>query len=237
MRICVMTAVLTALTSAPGWRGDCGELAQGAVRSWGQPAFGLRISISVDKAPSVKGGPLLVSAVVENVSETKVDFQAVAAFDLRNSPKPSPESTAAFGRFWCPVNLPDRPSPGKTGLILASPSRIVVEKGSSISTTFDLVRHGWDNSFSSWWPAREFDSVVTPGEYILRLDIQVGGEVPKWIRSNEVKIVIGKRAAYQPSILPSRNQASTRDQAPVGKRGTLPGFAGLEEQVTTGNDD
>jgi len=179
-----------------GLLGLCGKgegLSQGLVRSWGQSAFGLRCSISVEKLPDRKGSPFVVSVIVENVSGTRVDLNAISAFHLRNYSKTSPESTLAFGGYWCPVNLETRNPAGKSGLILDSPSRLVMEKDTSINVTIDLTRHGWDKSTSSWWPARDFEAVVTPGQYMLRLDIQVGGSAdPKWIFSNEVMVVIGK---------------------------------------------
>jgi hypothetical protein len=193
MKIHVVMAFLAFLSATAGLYGNGEELIQGSIRSWGQPAFGLRSSISVEKTSVSRGGTFAVSVTVENISGTRVDLDAISAFHLRNSSKTSPESTLAFGSYWCPVNLADRKSSGKSGLILASPSRLVMEKGTSISAAMDLARHGWDKSTSSWWPARDFDSVVAPGEYILRLDIQVGrGTDPKWIYSNEVKVVIGK---------------------------------------------
>jgi hypothetical protein len=198
MKIHVAMVFLAFFPGTLGSYGKAEEPVQGSIRSWGQPAFGLRSSISVEKTPVLRGSPFIVSVTVENVSGTRIDLEAISAFHLRNSSKTSPESTLTFGSYWCPVNLADRKSAGKSGLILASPSRLVVEKGTSISATMDLARHGWDKSTSSWWPARDFDSVVAPGDYILRLDIQVGrGTDPKWIYSNEVKVVIGKKAASQ----------------------------------------
>jgi hypothetical protein len=184
------------LSCVPGTRSvyaEDGEFPQGSLRSWGEPAFGLRSSIFVERTSVSKGNPFVVSVMVENISGTRMDLKAISAFHLRNSSRLSPESTLAFGSFWCPVNLADKDSAGKSGPILASPSRFVLEKGASINATIDLGRHGWDKSNSSWWPVRDFASVVTPGNYTLRLDIQVGeGADPRWIRSNEIKVVIAK---------------------------------------------
>ncbi len=193
MTIHVVMAFFALFPGTPGFCGKGEELIQGSIRSWGQPAFGLRSSISVEKTSVLRGSPFAVSVTVENISGTRIDLEAISAFRLRNSSKTSPESTLTFGSYWCPVNLADRKSAGKGGLILASPSRLLMEKETSISATMDLARHGWDKSTSSWWPARDFDPTVAPGEYVLRLDIQVGrGTDPKWIYSNEVKVVIGK---------------------------------------------
>ena len=193
MRFRAVTALLAFFSGFPGLCGAGEGLSQGPARSWGQAAFGLRLSIAVEKSSVLKGSPFMVSVIAENISGTKVDLKVIAAFHLRNSSKTSRESTLAFGSYWCPVNLADRDAPGKAGLILASPSRLVMEKGTSKSATMDLSRHGWDKSDSSWWPARDFAGVVSPGDYVLRLDVQVeGGSEPKWIRSNEVKVVIGR---------------------------------------------
>jgi hypothetical protein len=188
--------VMALLAFFPGISGFCGEgegLIRSSIRAWGQPASGLRASISVERPSVLKGSPFVVSVMVENISGAKVDLKVIAAFHLRNSSKTSPESTLSFGSYWCPVNLANGDAAGKPGLILASPSRLVLEKGTSISAAMDLTRHGWDKSTSSWWPARDFGAAVTPGNYSLRLDVQVeGSSEPKWILSNEVKVVIGK---------------------------------------------
>ncbi len=61
-----------------------------------------------------------------------------------------------------------------------------------MSASMDLARHGWERRSSSWWPVRDFDSVVSPGKYSLRLEIQFGpGTAPEWIRSNQVEIETG----------------------------------------------
>jgi hypothetical protein len=200
MRIHIVMAFLTLFFGALGFYGEGKDLIQSSTRSWGQPAFGLRTSIAVEKTPAVKGDTFVVSVIVENISGTRIDLNAISAFHLGNFSKTSPESTLKFGSYWCPVHLADKNPDGKPGLILASPSRLVMEKGTSIRAAIDLTRHGWDKSTSSWWPARDFDSVVTPGPYTLRLDIQVGGGAdPKWIRSNEVNIVI-KSGAGRPQF-------------------------------------
>ena len=192
MNTAVVMAFFAFFSGALGWYGAGGELIQGKPRSWRQAAFGLRSSISVETMHISRGGPFVVSVIIENVSGTRIDLKTISAFHLTNSSKSSPESTLAFGGYWCPINPADKNPALHPGLILAFPSRLVMEKGTSVSATMDLTRHGWERSASSWWPARDFDSVVGPGKYVLRLDIQVGpGTEPKWIRSNEVEVMIG----------------------------------------------
>ncbi|MBZ5496971.1 MAG: hypothetical protein LAP85_11265 [Acidobacteriia bacterium] len=72
-------------------------------------------------------------------------------------------------------------------LIVAVRSRLVLEKGKTISATMDLLRHAWGDGGSSLWPENEFDAVVPKGKYILRLEIPGAGEL---IRSNEIEVII-----------------------------------------------
>jgi hypothetical protein len=175
----------------PGFAPEGSGIIQDAVRTWGKPSSGLRTSILVGKTSVSRGEPFMVSVIVENMSGTRLDLQAISAFHIRNLSKRAPESTLSFGSYWCPVNLTIKNPEGKAGPILASPSRLVLEKGASINVSMDLARHGWDKINSSWWPVRDFAAVVGPGNYTLRLDIQVGsGADLKWIRSNDVNIVI-----------------------------------------------
>jgi len=98
----IIHVVMAFLVFSPGTLGIYGEgeeLIQGSIRSWGQPAFGLMSSISVEKTPVLRGSPLVVSAIVENISGTRVDLKAVSAFHLSNSSKTSPESTLTFGSY------------------------------------------------------------------------------------------------------------------------------------------
>jgi hypothetical protein len=193
MKIHLMMAFIAFFPGTLGHYRGGEEIIQGSTRAWGQPTLGLRCSISVEKMPVLKGSPFAVSMIIENISGTRVDLKTITAFHLVNSSKTSPESTLQFGGYWCPINLADTNPAGKSGPILATQSQVVLEKGTSLRATMDLARHGWEKSTSSWWPAREFDSAVVPGKYVLRLDIQVGsGTDPKWIRSNEIDVVIRK---------------------------------------------
>ena len=57
----------------------------------------------------------------------------------------------------------------------------------------DLVKLGWDRAGSSIWPAKQFGSLVQPGKYLLRLDIEIlGEEKPRWVRSGEVPVTVTK---------------------------------------------
>lgn len=193
MRIRMVMALLTLLHGTLGICGTCEELCQDSTRSWGEPAFGIRCSISVGKPSISKADPLVVSVILENTAGTRIDLKTISAFDLSNTSKTAPESTLKFGSYWCPVNLMEGNSSGKAGMTPASTSRLVMEKGASIRATMDLARQGWDKRTSSWWPVRDLNTIVAPGRYLLRLDIQVGtGADLKWIRSNEVMVVLTK---------------------------------------------
>ncbi len=171
-------------------------LQQGPNRAWGKAACGIRVSIASEKARVSKGGPFVISVIVENISGTRIDLKTIPAFKLGNAAKKPPDLPLTFGEYWCPVNLEERAGANKAGVIVASPSHLIMEKGASIVTTVDLARHGWDKITSSWWPVRDLTSVVNSGKYKLRLDIQVNGSAePQWIRSNEIEVVIESPAA------------------------------------------
>ena len=192
MKIQPLSVLLAFAIVVPAFRrGDIG-IHQAASRVWGRPACGVRASIAVEKTRVSKGSPFVVSVMIENTSDKKIDLKVIPAFKLGNSARTASESAVTFGEYWCPVNLEEKNAASKTGMILGSPSHLAMEKGTSIDASMDLARHGWDKITSSWWPALGFDKVVGSGRYRLRLDIQVNGSAePQWIRSNEIEITIG----------------------------------------------
>ena len=54
MKMHVVMAFLAFFPGTPGFYGKGEELVQGSIRSWGQPAFGLRSSISVDRTRRIE---------------------------------------------------------------------------------------------------------------------------------------------------------------------------------------
>ncbi len=200
-----------------------GDGVQGVSRSWGQPSLGLRSSISADKTNIAKGEPFVVSLALENVSGVRVDLRVIAAFHLWRPSQPPSRPNSSVGGYWCPINPAEEDSANRSRAIVASPSQLMLEKGASLSTTMDLTRHGWDEVTSSWWPVRNLNDVVSPGNYRLRLDIQTGsGEAPQWIRSNEITITIGNRkdggAAPHPAVRAVRDPM-THENCGQGRRG------------------
>ncbi len=193
MKFAIVLWLFAFMSGALGPDAASGDSIQAVPRSWGQPSLGLRSSISVIKANLTKGEPFVVSLTIENVSGAKIDMKATSAFHLWSPSKTSVDWTLAGG-YWCPVNPSERDPDKPQGSIIASPSRLILEKGASLSTIMNLTRHGWEEVTSSWWPVRDFDAVVGSGKYRLRLDIQTGsGEAPQWIRSNEIDVTIGNR--------------------------------------------
>ncbi len=153
------------------------SITQDSRRSWGEPSNGLRCSIDIAETRWSKGKPVLVSVMVENVSGSKVELRTIPAFTLNES------------QYWCPVDIG-----GEEHTLPANArSTISLEKGASTNTRIDISKLGWDRGVSSIWPAQNLYSLVPPGQYSLRLDIEVvnGGE-PKWIHSNEVEVAISK---------------------------------------------
>jgi hypothetical protein len=163
------------------------ERPQDANRTWGQPARGLRSSISVEKAHISSQGPFVVSIIVENVSENPINVEKISSFQIGPQNK---DSDFPLG-YWCPVDFEAEKPSLNSLLILASRSRLVLDKGASLRTTLDLSRHGWQKNISSQWPDRKFEDVVPKGKYLLRLDIEIlDGDTHNRVRSNEVEIII-----------------------------------------------
>lgn len=186
MKIHALLILLALLRSAVGC---LEEDFQSANRTWGQPANGLRSSISVENTRISNRGPFVVSLIVENISEAAINLETI--FSFRIEPPKDPQDTGFHSGYWCPVDIAATKPDLSTGLIVAYHSRLVLEEGASISTTMDLSRHAWAIETSSIWPAKDFDAVVPKGKYILRLDITVlNGDSSKEIRSNEIEVVI-----------------------------------------------
>jgi hypothetical protein len=158
-----------------GCQNERESITQSSSRTWSQPSNGLRCSINVEKTRWSKGDSVLVSFIVENVSRSKVDLKTIPAFTLDET------------RYWCPIDIV-----GKDHTLPANArSTICLEKGTSINSTINISRLGWDRCISSVWPAQHLYSLVPPGQYKLRLDIEViDVDEPKWIRSNEVEVFI-----------------------------------------------
>ncbi len=156
---------------------------QSSTRTWGKPACGVRSSIWIERKRISNRGPFIVRLVVENVSDAPVNLETIAAFKIQ--PRDNVRG------YWCPVSIPDANPVPNDGLALATRSRLMLEKGTSIEASMDLAKHAWEKTLSSIWPSRRFDAVVPGGKYMLRLEIEVVGNVnPQWICSNDVEVVI-----------------------------------------------
>lgn len=148
--------------------------AEGAAPAWGKETEGLRCAIRPVSNRWQQGTPAIVSVLLENCSDKKVEFHTIPSFDLSDS-------------YWCPVDLTTK---GRS-LDANARSTISLEKGATLELKFDLSQLGWDESVSSAWPEENLYSEVPAGAYKLRLDIQLtAGERPKWLRSNEVPVTI-----------------------------------------------
>jgi len=160
-----------------GCQAERESITQGSTSSWGEPSNGLRCSIDTTETRWSKGNPVLVSVTVENASGSKVDLRTIPAFTLNES------------QYWCPVDIR-----GEEHTLPANARSIIsLEKGASMNTRIDISKLGWDRGISSIWPAQNLFSLVPPGRYSLRLDIEVvNGGGSKWIHSNQVELTISK---------------------------------------------
>jgi hypothetical protein len=143
---------------------------------WGQPSKGLRCSIKVAEREWSKQDAAVVGVVIENISAGRVDLNVSSSFELSGE-KP----------YWGPVNIL-----GEVQKVPVNPrSTISLEKGESLSNNIDISKMGWDYTFSSVWPRRDFYSFVPVGRYNLTLDLEVrDGENPEHIVSNIVEVII-----------------------------------------------
>ncbi len=146
-------------------------------RSWGEPSNGLRCSIDVEKTRWSKGDPALVSVIIENVSGSKVNLKTITIFTLNEM------------QFVCPVDI----EKGEQALPPNARSTISLEKDALMNLRIDISKLKWGMGVSSIWPDHSFYSLVPPGRYKLRMDIEiVDGGLPEWIRSNEFEVAIGE---------------------------------------------
>ena len=154
----------------------CGEDdTQDSSKEWGEPSGGIRCSIIVESKHWSNGDPAIVSVTVENISEDMVDLKTIPAFTLNER------------QYWCPVNI----AGDDHNLPANACSKISLEKGAPINSVMDISKFGWDLGISSIWPSKDLYSIVPPGKYKLRLDVEiVYGSEPQWIRSNEISIEI-----------------------------------------------
>lgn len=137
----------------------------------------IKCSIAVEETRWSKGDPVLVSVVVENVSGSKINLKTIPMFTLNET------------QYGCPVDIVGE----EHTLPPNARSNISLERGALINSRIDISKLGWGLCISSIWPAHNLYSLVPPGRYKLRLDIEVvGGGEPKWIRSNEVEVDIGE---------------------------------------------
>ena len=196
MRLYVLLPLWAILNITLSVGHDSKTIPQDPGRAWGEPARGLRISIALENTRIPHGGPFPVSLVVESISEAAFDEEVICSFHLEASSIPSPLSSSEIrspiSDYWCPVSLMGENRPGKSGLIMATRSRLVLEKGAALRTTLDLSRFGWDRIISSIWPEKELDAIVPHGNYILKTRISITrGDNRGTIQSNELEVVIG----------------------------------------------
>ena len=137
----------------------------------------IKCSIALEEKCWSKGDPALVSVVVENVSEGKVNLKTIPSFTLNEM------------QFYCPTDIVR----GEYALPPNAHSIISLERGALINSRIDISKLKWGMGVSSIWPDHSFYSLVPPGRYKLRMDIEVvDGGLPEWIRSNEIEVDIGE---------------------------------------------
>ncbi len=135
----------------------------------------IKCSIVVEEKSWSKGDPVLVSVIVENVSGSKVNLKTISSFTLNEM------------QFYCPTDIVR----GEYVLPSDAHSIISLERGALINSRIDISKLKWGMGLAASWPNNSFYNIVSPGQYKLRLDIEVvDGGMPKWIHSNEVEVTI-----------------------------------------------
>ena len=159
---------------------------QDSSERWGETSNGIRCSIATEKTIWANGDPAIVSVILENVSDGKVDLETIPAFNLSNM------------QYWCPVNI----TGDDHSLPANARSTIFLEKGDQTNSKIDISKLGWDQGISSIWPSKDLYSVVPIGKYTLRLDIEIlvptsngsaDGSKSQWVRSNELILEISEK--------------------------------------------
>lgn len=145
-------------------------------RTWGEPSNGLRCSIAVEETCWSRGGHALVSVIIENVSEGKVDLKTIPLFTLNEM------------QFLCPVDI----ARGEYELPPNARSIINLDRDALIDARIDVSKLKWGTGPSATWADNSF-YLVTPGRYKLRMDIEVvDSGLTEWIRSNEIEVDISE---------------------------------------------
>jgi hypothetical protein len=135
----------------------------------------IKCSIALEEKCWSKGNPALVSVIIENVSEGKVNLKTIPLFTLNEM------------QFYCPTDIVR----GEYALPPDAHSIISLERGALINSRIDISKLKWGMGPAATWPNNSFYNIVSPGQYKLRLDIEVVDRgMPKWIHSNEVEVTI-----------------------------------------------
>ena len=138
---------------------------------------GLRCSIILSKTQLAQGDKAVVSVRVENVSGGPVALTVLPAFVLADS----------IPRYVALSDITGKDADFGHNSRLA----LSLAKGAAVTSDIDISALLWTLMVSSIPPDKHLYEEVKPGEYTLRLDIEVtGGDSPAWIRSNEVSITI-----------------------------------------------
>jgi hypothetical protein len=157
-------------------------------RSWGEPSNGLRCSIAVEETSWSKVGPALVSVIIENVSEGKVNLKTIPSFTLKEDSMFLSYTLLNELQFYCPVDIVR----GEYALPPNARSTISLDRGALINARIDVSKLKWGMGSAATWPDNSF-YLVSPRRYKLRMDIEiVDGGLPKWIRSNEIEVDISE---------------------------------------------
>ena len=116
---------------------------------------------------------------VEIELQGKVNARALPSISLTAL---SPKTGASVDEYWAPFSLPNGKSTSEW-LTLTN-----VDGKRSLTARLSPVDLLWARRKSSVWPSQAFASTVGPGEYLLRLQLDIGDD--KRILSNAIRVSI-----------------------------------------------
>ena len=129
-------------------------------REWGEPAYGIRISIDLDDKELKPYDKAYSNILVENVSGDSMSYEAYVYFCLYDN--------SDILRYLAFFNLTE----GDSTESFPSKSLISFNESNVIDRTFEITGLGWTLIESSKPPETDFYNLIKSGQYNLQLQIE-----------------------------------------------------------------
>ena len=138
--------------------------------SMGLSVSNVRCGVEIGDSAWIEGKPGIVHAVIENVSKETLYLDVVPFFILENRDAGDGDDKAGKEEYWCPIDL----TRIAARAINSEPDRLTLEGEETKRFDIDFASLRCGRTISAVWPDQEFFSVVQPGEYNVRLILNIG---------------------------------------------------------------